>query len=88
MMPLNYAILKYFTKHGSSSVYEVMESLKKDYKNFKSFNKNSIINALMTAEANGLIEEVNSDLDENGNLVLYYEANKESKDIINSFIKD
>ncbi|MGL5623261.1 hypothetical protein, partial [Cetobacterium sp.] len=79
---------KYFTKHGSSSVYEVMESLKKDYKNFKSFNKNSIINALMTAEANGLIEEVNSDLDENGNLVLYYEANKESKDIINSFIKD
>ena len=65
-----------------------MESLKKDYKNFKSFNKNSIINALMTAEANGLIEEVNADLDENGNLVLYYEANKESKDIINSFIKD
>ncbi|WP_298066162.1 hypothetical protein [uncultured Cetobacterium sp.] len=88
MMPLNYAILKYFTKHGSSSVYEVMESLKKDYKNFKSFNKDSIINALMTAEANGLIEEVNADLDENGNLVLYYEANKESKDIINSFIKD
>lgn len=88
MMPLNYAILKYFTNHGSSSVYEVMESLKKDYKNFKSFNKNSIINALMTAEANGLIEEVNADLDENGNLVLYYEANKESKDIINSFIKD
>ena len=87
-MPLNYAILKYFTKHGNSSVYEVMESLKKDYKNFKSFNKNSIINALMTAEANGLIEEVNADLDENGNLVLYYEANKESKDIINSFIKD
>ncbi len=87
-MPLNYAILKYFTKHGRSSVYEVMESLKKDYKNFKSFNKNSIINALMTAEANGLIEEVNADLDENGNLVLYYEANKESKDIINSFIKD
>ena len=42
----------------------------------------------MTAEANGLIEEVNADLDENGNLVLYYEANKESKDIINSFIKD
>ncbi|MGL5189270.1 MAG: hypothetical protein ACRC7S_06400 [Cetobacterium sp.] len=87
-MPLNYAILKYFTKHESSSVYEVMESLKKDYQNFKSFNKNSIINALMTAEANGLIEEVNADLDENGNLVLYYEANKESKDIINSFIKD
>ena len=56
MMPLNYAILKYFTKHGSSSVYEVMESLKKNYKNFKSFNRNSVINALMTAEANGLIE--------------------------------
>ncbi|MCQ8212680.1 hypothetical protein NON08_09130 [Cetobacterium somerae] len=88
MMPLNYAILKYFTKHGKSSVYEVMEVLGKDYGNFKSFNKKSIITALMTAEANGLIEEVEADLDNDGNLVSYYEANEDSKNIINSFIKD
>lgn len=88
MMPLNYAILKYFTKYGSSSVKDVMEVLKKDYSNFKAFNENSIMNALLTAEANGLIEEVRAELDENENLVLYYEANQESKDIINSFIKD
>lgn len=88
MKPLNYAILKYFTKFDKSSVHEVMEYLKKDYGNFKSFNKNSIVNALMTAEANGLIEEVHAELDSKGELVLYYEANSDSKNIINDFIKD
>lgn len=88
MKPLNYAILKYFTKYKKSSVHDVMEVLKDDYKSFKSFNKNGIENALMTAEANGLIEEVHAELDSNGNLIIYYEANEESKNIINNFIKD
>ncbi|MGL6113773.1 MAG: hypothetical protein ACRC1R_01915 [Cetobacterium sp.] len=88
MKPLNYAILKHFTKHGKSSVHEVMEVLKEDYENFKSFNKSAVINALMTAEANGLIAEIDANLDENGEVIIYYEASEESKNIINTFIED
>lgn len=88
MKPFNYALLKYFTKHGKSSVYEIMDELKSDYGKFKFFNKKAIEISLLTAEANGLIEEVAASLDKNGDLVLYYEANEESKQIINSFIED
>jgi DNA-binding PadR family transcriptional regulator len=88
MKPFNYALLKHFTKHGKSSVYEIMEELKSDYGKFKFFNKKAIEVSLLTAEANGLIEEVAASLDKNGDLVLYYAANEESKQIINSFIED
>lgn len=88
MKPLNYAILKHFTKVKKSSVEGVIEALKGEYSEFKAFNKNEIINALMTAEANGLIEEIGIDLDDNGELLTYYAANDEGKDTINNFIKD
>ena len=65
MKPLNYAILKYFTTVEEASVNNVMEDLKDDYKSLRTFNKNEIINALLTAEANGLIEETRVDLDKN-----------------------
>ncbi|MBP1890520.1 DNA-binding PadR family transcriptional regulator [Clostridium moniliforme] len=88
MKPLNYAILKYFTTVKEASADDVMKALEKDYSTFKAFTKKSIINALMTAEANGLIEETAIDLDHNDELVIYYHANEESKATINSFIKD
>ena len=88
MKPLNYAILKYFTTVKEASVNDVMEALKDDYKGLKSFNKKEIINALLTAEANGLIEETRVDLDKNDELEIFYHATEESKETINSYIKD
>ena len=71
MKPLNYAILKYFTTVEEASVNNVMEDLKDDYKSLRTFNKNEIINALLTAEANGLIEETRVDLDKNDDLEIF-----------------
>ena len=88
MKPLNYAILKYFTTVEEASVNNVMEDLKDDYKSLRTFNKNEIINALLTAEANGLIEETRVDLDKNDDLEIFYRATEESKAAINSYIKD
>lgn len=88
MKPLNYAILKYFTKVEKASADDVMNALKGEYSSFKAFNKKDIADALMTAEANGLIEEIEDDLDENSELVIYYQASEESKKTINSFIND
>lgn len=88
MKPLNYAILKYFTTVKEASANDVLKALKDDYKGLRTFNKKEMINALLTAEANGLIKETRIDLDENDELEIFYHATEESKVTINSYIKD
>lgn len=41
----------------------------------------------MTAEKNGLISETRVDLDDNGDLRVFYGADAEQRDTINSYIK-
>lgn len=88
MKPLNYAILKHFTKNKKACADDVIEALKGQYGNFRAFNKNAVTSALMTAAANGLIEETNFDMDNSGNLRIYYHANEDGAATINKYIKD
>lgn len=88
MKPLNYAILKYFTKVEEACANDVIEALKGEYGHFKALKKNAVINALMTAEANGLIEETRFELDKNGELKVYYHAHEEGAATINKYIRD
>ncbi len=88
MNPLNYAILKFFTKTDEACADCVMDALKDQYGHFKAFKKHSVINALMTAEANGLLEESRFDLDPNEELRVYYRAHEEGAATINRYIKD
>lgn len=87
MKPLNYAILKYFTTIKEASADDVIEALKGQYGNFKALRKPAVVEALMTAEANGLLEETRYEFDENKELRVFYHANKEGADTINSYIK-
>lgn len=88
MQPLNYAILKYFTKVNEACADDVIEALKGQYGNFKALRKNDVVSALMTAEANGLIEETRFNMDSSGSLRIYYHANEEGAATINNYIKD
>lgn len=88
MKPLNYAILKYFTKVDEACAEDVIEALKGEYGNFKALKRNAVITALMTAEANGLLEETRFELDQTANLRVYYHANEEGAATINKYIKD
>lgn len=85
--PLNYAILKYFTTVDEASVDDVRRALAPDYANHSAFGKRAMTEALMTAEKNGLIEEARFDLDDNGDVRIYYRANDEQKRTINSYIR-
>ncbi len=87
MIPLNYAILKMFTKVDEACADCVMDALRDRYGNYKAFKKPAIIEALMTAEANGLIEETRFDLDGNNELRVYYRAHEEGAATINAYIK-
>lgn len=88
MKPLNFAILKYFTRVKEACVEDIIEALKGEYGSFKALNPEGVLNALMTAEANGLLEEHRLELDNAGALKIYYRAHKEGADTINKYIKD
>nr|WP_315025059.1 hypothetical protein [uncultured Aminipila sp.] len=87
MRPLNYAILKYFTTVKEACADDVIEALKGQYGSFKSLRKPAVIEAIMTGEANGLLEETRYDLDSKGELRVYYHAHKEGADTINTYIR-
>jgi DNA-binding PadR family transcriptional regulator len=88
MKPLNYAILKYFTKVNEACADDVIEALKGEYGSFKSLKKPAVIEAIMTGEANGLLEETRYDTDDKGELRVYYHAHEEGAATINSYIPD
>ncbi|MCW7753343.1 hypothetical protein OOT00_05000 [Desulfobotulus sp. H1] len=88
MKPLNYAILKHFTIVDEACVDDVMAALKAQYGHFKAFNKPTIISAIMTAEANGLLEEVRFELASGNELKVYYRAHEEGAATINRYIRD
>lgn len=85
--PLNYAMLKFFTTVEEASVDEVMEALRSEYATHHAFKRASMIEALMTAEKNALIEESRFDLDDAGELRVFYRATPEQKQSIDSYIK-
>ncbi len=87
MRPLNYAILKYFTTVKEACADDVIEALKGQYGHFKGLKKAAVIEAIMTGEANGLLEEKRFELDSKGELKVYYHAHKEGADTINTYIK-
>ena len=57
MKPLYYAIMKYMTTVKEASNMDVIHALKKDYGSFKMLRPDAVQEALMTAKANGLLDE-------------------------------
>ena len=65
--------------HGQQDAYRCAEAVSYTH---------LVIEALMTAEQNGLIEESRFDLDNNGDLRIFYHTTEESAATINNYIKD
>ena len=78
MRPLNFAILKYLTTVDEACPEDIIEAL----------NKKDILSALMTAEVNGLVQESRFELDDKGELRIYYRAHEEGAATINRYIPD
>ena len=86
MKPLNYAILKYMTTVKEACPENVIDALSSQYSTFRAFNKADVLTALLTAEANGLLEESRFDLDDDGELRLFFRAHAEGAETINRYI--
>ena len=88
MRPLNFAILKYFTGVKEACAADVIAALTGEYGHFKALKKPAVVEAIMTAEANGLLQETRYELDGSGRLCVYYAAPAEGSDTINHYIPD
>lgn len=87
LLPLNYAILKYFTCVNEACAKDVVDALKPHYNSFKSFNHKAVVDALITAEKNGFISESRYSFTENNELQIYYCTTQEQILTINHYIK-
>ncbi|HZF61764.1 MAG TPA: hypothetical protein VEZ52_09115 [Desulfovibrio sp.] len=86
--PLNFAILKYMTTVNEACTDDVLCALKDGYSSFRAFNKSDVLNALLTAEANGLLEESRYDLDDEGQVRMFFRAHAEGAATINRYISN
>lgn len=86
LMPLYYAIVKHFMSGEKQSAGDVIAALKPLYGGYKLLTKDDVEEALATAKENGLLDEVDCDLDEAGELRIYYRVNDFGRDMIDRYI--
>lgn len=82
LIPLYYAIMKHFESGNCDCAKGVMDALRNDYGSYKLFTEKDIEESLATAKENGLLDQCDWQLDEQGNLRVFYQANDFGKDMI------
>ena len=86
MKPMNYAILELFESGDTYDAEAVMAQLNDQYASFRMFKKANVIESLMSAEKNDLLEQSHYELDDAGDLHIYYKATEYGKDMIKRYI--
>ena len=84
--PLNYAILLYFTKHAEGDADSIIAELKPGYGRYRAFSKRGVIESLMTAKENGILEEVRTELAGEDELRVWYRLTNYGADLIKRFL--
>ena len=85
-LPLNYAILLYFTRHAEGDADSVIEELKPEYGRYRAFKRPGVIESLMTSKENGILEEVRTELADGDALRVWYRLTEYGADLIKRFL--
>lgn len=86
LMPLYYAIVKQFMDGEQYSAGGIVDVLKPHYGGYKLLTVKDVEEALATAHENGLLDESDYDLDESGDLRVYYRVTEFGRTMIDSYI--
>lgn len=86
-LPLYYAIMKHFENGKPDCTEGVMHDLAASYSSYKLFTRKDIDEALATAKENGLLDECDWEIDDNGELQTFYIANDFGRDMIQQYIR-
>ena len=85
-LPLNYAILLFFTKNEEGDADTIIEELKPEYGLYRMFKRAAVVEALMTAKENGILEEVRTELEEGDVLRVWYKLTEYGTELIQRFL--
>ena len=86
-LPLYYAIMKHSENGKPDCTEGVMHDLAASYSSYKLFTRKDIDEALATAKENGLLDECDWEIDDNGELQTFYIANDFGRDMIQRYIR-
>lgn len=87
LLPVRTAVLKYLYDRQEGDVNEIMKALKSMYGREKQFTKARFIDHVMSLEANGLVNEIGYDLEDDGELVIRYKINEDGINTINKYVR-
>jgi DNA-binding PadR family transcriptional regulator len=87
LLPVRTAVLNYLFDKKTGDVEEIMKALKSLYGTEKQFTKSRFLDHVMSLEANGLINEIGYDLDNNGELRIRYQINDDGISTIKKYVR-
>lgn len=86
ILPMNFRMLHFFSTVKEATVDKLMHELKAEYGTEKQFSKSNISNSLFSMRENGLIEDSKVELDNEGELCIYYSINEEGTRLLHKYL--
>ncbi|WP_333646480.1 hypothetical protein [Lacrimispora sp.] len=86
LLPARTAVLNYLYGVKNADIAQIMEALKPIYGGERPFNKTCYLDHVMSLEANGLVSLCKYDLDENGELRMYFEISEDGKATVDKYV--
>lgn len=86
LLPIRTRVLHFMSSVKQADIGLVMDGLKNEYGNERQFTKANFIDHMLSLKANGLIDEVSYDMDEKGELCIFYKINDEGRSTIQKFL--
>lgn len=86
LMPLYYAIVKQFMDGNEYDASEIVRVLEPNYGGYRLLTRRGVEEALATAKENGLLDESRYDVDDAGDLRVFYRVNEFGREMIDRYI--
>ncbi|ADX25421.1 hypothetical protein BBG06_09535 [Streptococcus dysgalactiae subsp. equisimilis] len=86
LLPARTAVLNYMDSVAQADVHQVMAALQAEYGSEKQFKDHLFLEHLMSLECNGYLDQVDYDLDEQGNLRISYQINDDGRAAVQKYI--
>lgn len=86
LLPLHYAIIKHFENGVTACAQDVVAALKPAYSNYKLLSLHDVEETLATAKENGILEETDCTVSDNGNLAFYYHLTEFGKEMVDKYL--
>lgn len=86
LLPARTAVLNYLYSVEKSDITQIMEALKPIYGEERPFKRSAYLDHVMSLEANGLVTLCDYDLDQKGELRMYFAINEDGKSAVEKYI--